>query len=400
MPESAKIQFTPAQSAAITARGGSLLVSAAAGSGKTRVLVERVVGLITDPIHPVEADSLLIMTFTNAAAAKLRADITTRLAEEVRAHPGDMRLRRQQLLLQRAAIGTVDAFCLHFVQQHFAALDVPPDFTTAEEAELARIEQETLSAVLESAYTDADFRAFADLYDRGRTDNTAGNAVLELYHFSRALPHPAEVLQQFSAMWQQDTPPQDTPWGQNLLAISLQRAQGARALLQAAARTAAKDEAADFAYTAVLQEDADRVTWLCQVLEKGDWDKSVAALGEFGTAWRRAGRIKGGKDGNPCAFAASELRARAKKQIESLRTDFLLCTGEEYAADRRRAAPLVAALVRVTQQFADACFAAKCEEKLLDYADFEHLTLDLLLTPDNQRTPLSGAWVISPSMGA
>ena len=388
MPESAKIQFTPAQSAAITARGGSLLVSAAAGSGKTRVLVERVVGLITDPIHPVEADSLLIMTFTNAAAAKLRADITTRLAEEVRAHPGDMRLRRQQLLLQRAAIGTVDAFCLHFVQQHFAALDVPPDFTTAEEAELARIEQETLSAVLESAYTDADFRAFADLYDRGRTDNTAGNAVLELYHFSRALPHPAEVLQQFAAMWQQDAPPQDTPWGQNLLAISLQRAQGARALLQAAARTAAKDEAADFAYTAVLQEDADRVTWLCQVLEKGDWDRSVAALGEFDTAWRRAGRIKGGKDGNPCAFAASELRARAKKQIESLRTDFLLCTGEEYAADRRRAAPLVAALVRVTQQFADACFAAKCEEKLLDYADFEHLTLDLLLTPDNQRTPL------------
>ena len=388
MPESAKIQFTPAQSAAITARGGSLLVSAAAGSGKTRVLVERVVGLITDPVSPVEADSLLIMTFTNAAAAKLRADITTRLAEEVRAHPGDMRLRRQQLLLQRAAIGTVDAFCLHFVQQHFAALDVPPDFATAEEAELARIEQETLSAILETAYTDADFRAFADLYDRGRTDNTAGNAVLELYHFSRALPHPAEALQQFAAMWQQDAPPQDTPWGQNLLAISLQRAEGARALLQAAARTAAQDEAADFAYTAVLQEDADRVTWLCQVLEKRDWDKSVAALGEFDTAWRRAGRIKGGKDGNPCAFAASELRARAKKQIESLRTDFLLCTGEEYAADRRRAAPLVTALVRVTQQFADACFAAKCEEKLLDYADFEHLTLDLLLTPDNRRTPL------------
>lgn len=388
MPESAKIQFTPAQSAAITARGGSLLVSAAAGSGKTRVLVERVVGLITDPVSPVEADSLLIMTFTNAAAAKLRADITTRLAEEVRAHPGDMRLRRQQLLLQRAAIGTVDAFCLHFVQQHFAALDVPPDFATAEEAELARIEQETLSAILETAYTDADFRAFADLYDRGRTDSTAGNAVLELYHFSRALPHPAEALQQFAAMWQQDAPPQDTPWGQNLLAISLQRAEGARALLQAAARTAAQDEAADFAYTAVLQEDADRVTWLCQVLEKRDWDKSVAALGELDTAWRRAGRIKGGKDGNPCAFAASELRARAKKQIESLRTDFLLCTGEEYAADRRRAAPLVTALVRVTQQFADACFAAKCEEKLLDYADFEHLTLDLLLTPDNRRTPL------------
>ena len=79
------IEFTKAQSAAITARGGSLLVSAAAGSGKTRVLVERAVGLIIDPDHPIEADSLLMMTFTNAAAAKLRADITERLAEEVRA---------------------------------------------------------------------------------------------------------------------------------------------------------------------------------------------------------------------------------------------------------------------------------------------------------------------------
>ena len=217
----AKIQFTPAQAAAIQARGGSLLVSAAAGSGKTRVLVERVAGLITDPDHPVDADSLLIMTFTNAAAAKLRADITARLAQEVRAHPGNMNLRRQQLLLQRASIGTVDAFCLHFVQQHFAMLDVPPDFETADEADLARIEQETLAATLETAYQDPDFRAFADLYDRGRTDNTAGDAILDLYHFTRALPHPAASLAAFAAMWQQDAPPRDTLWGKELLGIAL-----------------------------------------------------------------------------------------------------------------------------------------------------------------------------------
>lgn len=182
----AKIQFTPAQAAAIQARGGSLLVSAAAGSGKTRVLVERVAGLITDPDHPVDADSLLIMTFTNAAAAKLRADITKRLAAEIRQHPQDVRLRRQQMRLQRASIGTVDAFCLHFVQQNFSALDVPPDFTIADDATLVRLQQETLSTVLEQAYTDPDFCAFADLYDRGRTDDTTGRAVQELYHFTQA----------------------------------------------------------------------------------------------------------------------------------------------------------------------------------------------------------------------
>ena len=184
MPEQPKIQIPPAQAAAISARGGSLLVSAAAGSGKPRVLVERVVGLITAPVHPVDANQLLIMTFTNAAAATLRADITTRLAQEVRAHPGELQLRCQQLLLQRASIGTVDAFCLHFVQQNFSALDVPPDFTIADDATLVRLQQETLSTVLEQAYTDPDFCAFADLYDRGRTDDTTGRAAQELYHFT------------------------------------------------------------------------------------------------------------------------------------------------------------------------------------------------------------------------
>lgn len=388
MPEQPKIKFTDAQAAAITARGGSLLVSAAAGSGKTRVLVERVVGLITDPEHPADADSLLIMTFTNAAAAKLRADITTRLAQEVRAHPGDRNLRRQQLLLQRASIGTVDAFCLHFVQQHFAMLDVPPDFETAEEADLARIEQETLAATLETAYNDPDFRAFADLYDRGRTDNTAGDAILDLYHFTRALPHPAASLKAFAEMWQTDAPPQDTPWGQELLGIALARTQGAKTLLESGAAIAARDEKADAAYTAVMQDDAARVENLCYRLAEKDWEGSLNALELALGGWRRAGAVKGGKDSNQAASAASELRDRAKKQLESLRKDALLCTGEEFAADRRRAAPLVAALVRAAQTFADSCFAAKCAEKVLDYADYEHLTLDLLLDEHNERTPL------------
>ena len=388
MPEQPKIKFTDAQAAAITARGGSLLVSAAAGSGKTRVLVERVVGLITAPEHPADADSLLIMTFTNAAAAKLRADITTRLAQEVRAHPGDRNLRRQQLLLQRASIGTVDAFCLHFVQQHFAMLDVPPDFETAEEADLARIEQETLAATLETAYNDPDFRAFADLYDRGRTDNTAGDAILDLYHFTRALPHPAASLKAFAEMWQTDAPPQDTPWGQELLGIALARAQGAKTLLESGAAIAARDEKADAAYTAVMQDDAARVENLCYRLAEKDWEGSLNALELALGGWRRAGAVKGGKDSNQAASAASELRDRAKKQLESLRKDALLCTGEEFAADRRRAAPLVAALVRAAQTFADSCFAAKCAEKVLDYADYEHLTLDLLLDEHNERTPL------------
>ena len=381
------IEFTKAQSAAITARGGSLLVSAAAGSGKTRVLVERAVGLIIDPDHPIEADSLLMMTFTNAAAAKLRADITERLAEEVRADPGNSRLRRQQMRLQRASIGTVDAFCLHFVQQHFTALEIPPDFETADEATLGRIRQDTLAAVLEQAYANPDFRAFADLYDRGRTDSTAGNVVLELYEFTRALPHPNRALREFAAQWQADLPPAQTLWGRTLLCGAVDRVRGILRLLEAALQAAAQDELADRAFTGVLLDDQSRLERLAKVLENADWDGAIAALDEEG-AWKRPGRINGGRSANPAASAAAELRDRAKKQTEQLRKDWLLCTAAEFAADRRRAAPLVEALVQTVQLFADAYFQAKLAEKVLDYADYEHLTLDLLQTQDGARTPL------------
>ena len=382
------IQFTPAQQAAVSARGGSLLVSAAAGSGKTRVLVERVVGLITDPDHPVDADQLLIVTFTNAAAAKLRGDIAARLGEEVRAHPENARLRRQQMLLQRASIGTVDAFCLHFVQQNFAVLDIPPDFETAEEADLVRIEQETLAEVLETAYQDADFRAYADLFDRGRSDATAGETVLELYRFVRALPHPDKALRQFAESWQTDAAPQDTPWGRKLLKMAYQRAKDARRILLTAATLATRDDETQTAYSGVLQDDADRAGRICKRLETGDWDAIAAELDDTAGANRKAGRIKGGKDSNPTALAVSELRDRAKKQLAALRTDCILCTALQWQQDRATAAPLVAALVRVTQLFSEKCFAAKCAEKKLDYADFEHLTLDLLVDAENRRTAL------------
>ena len=283
-------------------------------------------GLITDPDHPVEADSLLIMTFTNAAAAKLRADITERLGKEVRAHPDDLRLRRQQMRLQRASIGTVDAFCLRFVQQHFSSLDIPPDFTTADDADLFRIRQEVLTDTLEQAYRDPDFRAFADMYDRGRTDDTAGQTVLALHDFLRTLPYPQQALENFVAMWQTDVPPQDTAWGKTLLSAALARVASARSLIAAARSRAALDDAAAQAFTAVLEDDDTRLALLEDKLRSGDWEAAVGAASDMGK-WPSAGRVKGGRDSNPYASAAAELRTRAKKRMDQLRTDLLLCTG-------------------------------------------------------------------------
>ncbi len=336
----------------------------------------------------MDANQLLIMTFTNAAAAKLRADITTRLAQEVRAHPGDLHLRSQQLLLQRASIGTVDAFCLHFVQQHFAMLDVPPDFETADEADLARIEQETLAATLETAYQDPDFRAFADLYDRGRTDNTAGNAILDLYHFTRALPHPAASLAAFAAMWQQDAPPRGYALGQRTAGHCAGPCTGCQ---NAAGKRRSHCGPRRGCRPGLHRRHAGR-------RRAGEKPLLLSKGGRLGQEPGRAGRrpdrlaARGQRQGRqgcqPVCVRRVPAAGPCQGPDDEPQKDVLLCTAEEFAADRRRAAPLVAALVRATQAFADSCFAAKCAEKVLDYADYEHLTLDLLLTETNERTPL------------
>ena len=141
-------KWTPAQRAAIEDRGGTLLVSAAAGSGKTAVLVERAVRLITDAAHPVAADRLLIVTFTRAAAEELRGRIAVRLAAEATAHPESAYLRRQRLLLGRANICTIDAFCMQLLKRYFAELGLPPDFELADDAKAYTLRQNALSAVL------------------------------------------------------------------------------------------------------------------------------------------------------------------------------------------------------------------------------------------------------------
>ena len=227
-------KWTPAQRAAIEDRGGALLVSAAAGSGKTAVLTERAVRLITDPEHPVDADRLLIVTFTNAAAAELRARIGQALLKRSQAEPGNGALRRQRMLLQRAPICTIDAFCLDLLRKHFQALDIPPDFSPADPGSVELLRASALSETLENAYSDPDFCAFADLYGKGRTDRAAGETILHVYDFLRALPDYDKKLDEFLAPWQEENGFAATCWHDLLLAEAARSARAAVELFRAA----------------------------------------------------------------------------------------------------------------------------------------------------------------------
>ena len=408
-------KWTPAQRAAIEDRGGALLVSAAAGSGKTAVLTERAVRLITDPEHPVDADRLLIVTFTNAAAAELRARIGQALLRLSVQQPHNTALRRQRMLLQRAPICTIDAFCLDLLHKHFQALDIPPDFAPADPGSVEVLRASALAETLENAYRDPDFCAFADLYGKGRTDQAAGNTILHVYDFLRALPDYDRRMDEYLAPWQQENGFGSTCWHDLLLAEAARCAGAARELLTAALA----DCREDFALAQAQAEEKGKTAASKAKAAAGVNDKFAEPLSRLENAAALLGeveRLAAAGEWTPLLYdkltpyvlgmeempgfkgmkkrltgdhkAAVRTRTdEAAKLFEQI-TELISCSEEEAEADRREALPRLRALFAAVRDF-DARFSAKKKErKLLEFSDFEHQALRLLRTPEGEPTPL------------
>ena len=407
-------KWTPAQRAAIEDRGGALLVSAAAGSGKTAVLTERAVRLITDPEHPVDADRLLIVTFTNAAAAELRARIGQALLRLSVQQPHNTALRRQRMLLQRAPICTIDAFCLDLLHKHFQALDIPPDFAPADPGSVEVLRASALAETLENAYRDPDFCAFADLYGKGRTDQAAGNTILHVYDFLRALPDYDRRMDEYLAPWQQENGFGSTCWHDLLLAEAACCAGAARELLTAAladcredfalaqaqaeekGKTAASKAKAAAGVNDKFAEPLSRLENAAALLGEverlaaaGKWTPLYDKLTPYVLGMEEMPGFKGMKkrltgDHKAAVRTRTDEAAKLFEQI----TELISCSEEEAEADRREALPRLRALFAAVRDF-DARFSAKKKErKLLEFSDFEHQALRLLRTPEGEPTPL------------
>ena len=408
-------KWTPAQRAAIEDRGGALLVSAAAGSGKTAVLTERAVRLITDPEHPVDADRLLIVTFTNAAAAELRARIGQALLKRSQAEPGNGALRRQRMLLQRAPICTIDAFCLDLLRKHFQALDIPPDFSPADPGSVELLRASALSETLENAYRDPDFCAFADLYGKGRTDRAAGETILHVYDFLRALPDYDKKLDEFLAPWREENGFAATCWHDLLLAEAARSARAAGELFRAALADCPGDReqeladaeekktpsAREKAKNAVLekytdaQERLDKAAALLGRVEQlavaGEWTPLYDLLTPYVLGMEELPGLKGMKKRlNGEHKKVIRTRADEGAALFAQILELIPCSEEEAEADRRAAEPRLRALFEAVRDF-DARFSAKKRDrKLLEFSDFEHQALRLLRDPDGTPTALCG----------
>ena len=191
-----KMNWTDEQKKVIDLRNRNLLVSAAAGSGKTAVLVERIIQKITAKKDPVDVNRMLVVTFTEAAASEMKERIRLAIEKAMEENPGNSHLERQNALIHSAAITTIHSFCLSVIRDHFHLLDIDPGFRVAEEGELRLLKQDTLEQLLESYYEkeDQNFYDFVEIFGSGRSDKKIEDVILQVYDYSRSYPQPDKWL--------------------------------------------------------------------------------------------------------------------------------------------------------------------------------------------------------------
>ena len=190
------ISFTSDQQRVIDTRNCNILVSAAAGSGKTAVLVERIIQMITDDNNPVDIDRLLIVTFTSAAAAQMRERISKAVSQKLEEHPESEHLQKQASLIHNAQITTIDSFCLYVIRNNFNEIGLDPAFRVADESEVRLLEADVMGKLLEEAHTEPTerFLHFIECYSTGTNEKKIEEAILRLYHFSMSYPFPEQWL--------------------------------------------------------------------------------------------------------------------------------------------------------------------------------------------------------------
>ena len=201
------VAWTKEQRQVIDLRDRNILVSAAAGSGKTAVLVERIITMLTSGTQPVDVDHLLIVTFTEAAAAEMKERIRNAIECKLEAEPDNEHLKQQATLIHNARITTIHSFCLSVVRDHFHAIDIDPGFRVGEEGELKLLRQDVLREVLEEKYQQKEqrFLDFTLAYGSGRNDKKIEELILKIYEYSRSYPDADRWIRDCVRSYQIDT---------------------------------------------------------------------------------------------------------------------------------------------------------------------------------------------------
>lgn len=371
--------WTDEQRLCLDSHDGTLLVSAAAGSGKTTVLVERIIRRITHPTHPVDVDRLLVVTFTRAAAAEMKSRLAEALAERIREDPTDVRLQKQQLLLPRASIGTVDSFCGELVRQNFHLLEVSPLFRVAERQQVALLLKEALQETLAEFYEAGDpaFEELSSMLTDGKSDELLMSLIEQIYDFLQSYPDPDGWLAHAEAIYDDSLPIRDTVWGKRVAEHIGAALDKARRMSEAALALAQQDAILADKYAPAILDDLAFICRAREVCDMGTWDE----LGHLLAAYTPLSLTGSKKADKVLAKRAKDLRDSAKKIIGQLPA--LLCGSEaECREDIRSTGRLVRTLYAMVRRFSVLFAEKKNTERMLEFSDVAHLALRLLTDTD------------------
>jgi ATP-dependent helicase/nuclease subunit A len=379
-------RWTDEQWTAIAADGSNLLVAAAAGSGKTAVLVERIISRIADEQRPLDVDAMLVATFTKAAAAEMKERIRHALDEALQKNPDSRHLRRQLALLPRASVTTLHSFCLEIVERYAPLIELDPGFRMANVTESELLRMDTLDELFEERYEkEGESGALAQLADHfggERSDEPLHRLVLELHEFAGSHPWPEYWLQQMAHQFQDADAESllQSLWVKSLRDDAVLLLQGTLNLLRNAVRLC-HEPAGPEPYIDSLLADIEGLVKAAEAFDNGtwpDWQSAVSAI-----AFGRLKPCKGDDYDPQIQERVKSLRDAAKKAAAKLAEEWLVRSPDQYAAELRDLAPSMSRLSELTVEFGRRYEQAKRAKGLLDFGDLEHYALRILRDPSS-----------------
>lgn len=373
------VNWTTDQRHAIECRKGSVLVSAAAGSGKTAVLVERVIRRLTDKDNPCSAEDLLIVTFTRAATAQMREKIGAAILKRLSEDPTDRHLRRQYMLLPFAKICTIDSFCNDLVRENFHALGISPDYSLLDNETAVIMKNDVCEAMLERAYeedSDGSFSGLSDMMSSGSSDEDFAKLIIKMYDISTAYPFPDLWLDSLIGEYSQPDI-NKSRWGGIIKKYVCDMLDYCVSSSRDMMTAMESDPIVADAYGAAVQSDINMYAELREKINS-DWDEALEA---FKTVkYMSLGRVPKGYESE-----TKNVVTTARKKLKDLlkKVPGIMCvSSEEHADDMRLLRDPVTKLIELVKQFGREYSAEKDKMNSADFSDILHRALNLLAVSD------------------
>lgn len=376
-----EMKWTEDQQKVIELSGRNILVSAAAGSGKTAVLVERIIHKVTDEANPCDIDHLLIVTFTKAAAAEMRTRVGKALSEKLMQNPGSQHIQKQMSLLHSAQITTIHSFCQFLIRNYFHTIDLDPVYRVADENELKIMKQSLLEDYLEECYIKAEeeqnpiFYTMSEIFARGRMDTALESLILDLHEKSLSAPDTEEWLEQCADMYHvsSEAELQKKSWIQDILTGARQNIQNFIKMAKEARRLC-MEPSGPAAYLPRIEDD---IAYLEKLAEAESFEEYMQLFAKYQTG--RLATIRG-KD----VDARVKERVQALRQIyfkdglQSLQKDYFSRSFSEIVQELQQMEAPIRCLISLTMEFGKRFAEKKREEGLIDFSDMEHFALEIL----------------------